>query len=56
MYDQFVWQSVMNSMLWLQAFFSVGGFLTAYYVLIIHDKTPITLIMCFLGVIDRWIR
>jgi hypothetical protein len=56
MYDQFVWQAVLNSPVWLQAFFSMSGFLTTYATLITTDKNPITLLKCFVGVINRWIR
>ncbi|KAL4709247.1 hypothetical protein ACJJTC_010708, partial [Scirpophaga incertulas] len=56
MYDQFGWQLVMNSPLWLQAFFAMSGFLTTYSVLITVDKSPITLFKCFMAVVNRWIR
>ncbi|XP_049877442.1 nose resistant to fluoxetine protein 6-like [Pectinophora gossypiella] len=56
MYDQFGWQAVLNSPLWLQAFFSLSGFLTAYAVLITTDDNPITLIKCFNSILNRYVR
>ncbi|KAG6461604.1 hypothetical protein O3G_MSEX012737 [Manduca sexta] len=56
MYDQFGWQAILNSPLWLQAFFSISGFLTAYTVLLTCDAQPVTLVKCFLSVVNRWIR
>ncbi|KAM3959446.1 nose resistant to fluoxetine protein 6 [Aphomia sociella] len=56
MYDQFVWQTLLNTPIWLQAFFSMSGFLTAYMVLITVDKYPLTFIKCLLGVVNRYIR
>ncbi|KAL0820750.1 hypothetical protein ABMA28_006570 [Loxostege sticticalis] len=56
MYDQFGWQAVLNSPVWLQAFFSMSAFLTTYSVLITVDKSPITLVKCIMSVLNRYIR
>lgn len=56
MYDQFAWQAVFNSPLWIQAFFAMSGFLTAYSVLLSTPAKPITLFKCFMSIVNRWIR
>ncbi|CAG9795927.1 unnamed protein product [Diatraea saccharalis] len=56
MYDQFGWQAVLNSPLWLQAFFSMSGFLTTYATVITVDKNPITVFKCLMSLINRFIR
>ncbi|CAK1584033.1 unnamed protein product [Parnassius mnemosyne] len=56
MYDHFVWKMVLNSPLWLQAFFSLSGFLTAYSVLICSERSPLTFGKCLLSIVNRWIR
>ncbi|KAJ0174355.1 hypothetical protein K1T71_010501 [Dendrolimus kikuchii] len=56
MYDQFGWRAVLNSPLWLQAFFSISGFLTAYATLLTYERNPITLYKCIMSVMHRWIR
>ncbi|XP_053614331.1 nose resistant to fluoxetine protein 6-like [Plodia interpunctella] len=56
MYDQFGWQAVMNSPLWLQAFFSMSGFLSAYVILITAETKPMTVMKCIMSVINRYVR
>ncbi|XP_031765821.2 nose resistant to fluoxetine protein 6-like [Galleria mellonella] len=56
MYDQFVWQTLFNTPIWLQAFFSMSGFLTTYVILITMDEKPITFWKCLIGIINRYIR
>ncbi|XP_075981088.1 nose resistant to fluoxetine protein 6-like [Anticarsia gemmatalis] len=56
MYDHFGWQAVLNSPLWLQAFFAMSGFLTAYATLISSPTKPITLFKCCMSIVNRWIR
>ncbi|XP_038211046.1 nose resistant to fluoxetine protein 6-like isoform X2 [Zerene cesonia] len=55
-YDQLIWKIVLNSPVWLQAFFSISGFLTAYVILIVTEKKPLTFVKCLLGILNRWIR
>ncbi|XP_072942314.1 nose resistant to fluoxetine protein 6-like [Epargyreus clarus] len=56
MYDHFGWKLVLNSPLWLQAFFSLSGFLTAYSVLITSEKRNLTFPQCLMSIINRYIR
>ncbi|CAH0682088.1 unnamed protein product [Chilo suppressalis] len=56
MYDQFGWQVVLNSPLWLQAFFAMSGFLTTYATVITANKSPISVFKCCMAVINRFIR
>ncbi|CAB3244320.1 unnamed protein product [Arctia plantaginis] len=56
MYDMFAWKAVFNSPLWLQAFFAMSGFLTAYSVLISSPFKPITPFKCLLSIVNRWVR
>nr|XP_049701032.1 nose resistant to fluoxetine protein 6 [Helicoverpa armigera] len=56
MYDNFTWQTVLNSPLWLQAFFAMSGFLTAYATLISSPTKPITFYKCLMSILNRWIR
>ncbi|CAG4989468.1 unnamed protein product [Colias eurytheme] len=55
-YDQLIWKIVLNSPVWLQAFFSISGFLTAYVILIVTEKKPLTFLKCLLGIFNRWLR
>ncbi|KAF9405674.1 hypothetical protein HW555_013696 [Spodoptera exigua] len=56
MYDHFTWQAVLNSPLWLQAFFAMSGFLTAYATLVSSPTKPITFFKCVMSIVNRWIR
>ncbi|XP_037873716.1 nose resistant to fluoxetine protein 6 [Bombyx mori] len=56
LYDQFPWQMIVNSPLWVQAFFSISGFLTAYTVLLSSEKRSLTIFSCLQSVLNRWIR
>ncbi|CAH2042004.1 unnamed protein product, partial [Iphiclides podalirius] len=56
MYDHLGWKLVLNSPLWLQAFFSLSGFLTAYSVLVCSETSPFTFAKCLLSIANRWIR
>ncbi|KAJ8717591.1 hypothetical protein PYW07_005521 [Mythimna separata] len=56
MYDHFTWQAVLNSPLWLQAFFAMSGFLTAYATLVSSPTKPITFFKCCMSIVNRWIR
>ncbi|XP_026739369.1 nose resistant to fluoxetine protein 6-like isoform X1 [Trichoplusia ni] len=55
-YDKFAWQAVLNSPLWLQAFFAMSGFLTAYATLLSSKTKPITFFKCLMSIVNRWIR
>lgn len=56
MYDLIAWKAIFNSTLWIQAFFAMSGFLTAYSVLISSPNKPITPFKCLLSIVNRWVR
>ncbi|XP_050674606.1 uncharacterized protein LOC126972071 isoform X2 [Leptidea sinapis] len=55
-FDSIVWKIVLNSPVWIQAFFSISGFLMAYTSLIVSEKTTLTFGKCLLSILYRWIR
>ncbi|CAK1550256.1 unnamed protein product [Leptosia nina] len=56
LYDQLPWKVLMNSPLFLQVFFSMTGFITSYFVLIVAEKRTINLAACVFSTISRYIR
>ncbi|XP_061721050.1 nose resistant to fluoxetine protein 6-like [Cydia pomonella] len=55
-YETFTGQAVMNSPVWLQAFFCLSGFLLSYSTLIGVESSPFTPLKALIAVINRWIR
>ncbi|XP_063626457.1 nose resistant to fluoxetine protein 6-like [Cydia splendana] len=55
-YETFAGQAVMNSPVWLQAFFCLSGFLLSYSTLIGVESSPFTPLKAFVAVVNRWIR
>ncbi|XP_047996900.1 nose resistant to fluoxetine protein 6-like isoform X2 [Leguminivora glycinivorella] len=55
-YETFTGQAVMNSPVWLQAFFCLSGFLLAYSTLISVETKPFTPLKAVVGVVNRWMR
>nr|XP_034835576.1 nose resistant to fluoxetine protein 6-like [Maniola hyperantus] len=56
MFDHIPTQLAFNSPLWMQVFFSISGFLTAYFTLIYAEKKSLTVGKCVLSFINRFIR
>ncbi|XP_052743743.1 nose resistant to fluoxetine protein 6 [Bicyclus anynana] len=56
MFDHIPTQVVFNSPIWMQVFFSISGFLTAYFTLIYTEKSSLTFGKCLLALIYRFIR
>ncbi|XP_045526107.1 nose resistant to fluoxetine protein 6-like [Pieris brassicae] len=56
MYDNIGWKLVFNSPLWLQAFFAMTGFITAYSLLIYTEKRELSIWTCILAIAHRWMR
>ncbi|XP_063367005.1 nose resistant to fluoxetine protein 6-like [Cydia amplana] len=55
-YETFAGQAVMNSPVWLQAFFCLSGFLLSYSTLIGVESSPFTPLKALVAVVNRWIR
>ncbi|XP_063540774.1 nose resistant to fluoxetine protein 6-like [Cydia strobilella] len=55
-YETFTGQAVMNSPVWLQAFFCLSGFLLSYSTLIGVESSPFTPLKALVAVVNRWIR
>ncbi|XP_023940639.2 nose resistant to fluoxetine protein 6 [Bicyclus anynana] len=56
MFDHIPTQVAFNSPIWMQVFFSISGFLTAYFTLIYSEKRSLTFGKCLLSVINRFMR
>ncbi|CAH0724138.1 unnamed protein product, partial [Brenthis ino] len=56
MYDSFSGRAGFNMLLWLQIFFSITGFLTAYSTLVSSEKSSLTFLKCCLAILNRYIR
>ncbi|CAK1550255.1 unnamed protein product [Leptosia nina] len=55
-YDKLTWKVGMNTPLFLQAFFTMTGFMTAYMTLVIAEKRRISFTDCLFSIISRIIR
>ncbi|XP_032520170.2 nose resistant to fluoxetine protein 6-like [Danaus plexippus] len=56
LYEHVSTKSAFNTPLWIQAFISISGFLSAYYLLIYTEKHSFTWKKCVVSVLHRYIR
>ncbi|CAG9564326.1 unnamed protein product [Danaus chrysippus] len=56
LYEHVSTKTAFNTPLWIQAFISISGFLSAYYLLIYTEKHSFTWKKCIISVLHRYIR
>ncbi|CAH2240898.1 jg9635 [Pararge aegeria aegeria] len=56
LFDHIPTQMAFNSPIWMQVFFSISGFLTAFFSLVYAETSTLTFGKCVLSLINRFIR